>query len=501
MQPQEKPRSKAAIIWGIILVLLLLVGWWVWAMLPGRVEQYAQQVLDQQAAPDRSFLVLDGGTLSLESGGDVVSVDLEDYMREVAREIVANVESEPTDEQSTPSSTTPATTTIVQNPIQTLSLSGNILVISSGNEVVLPTAEATDMKMGTLDGQAKTANGAAIVDNVLYLQSANASYPGVMTIGTQTFAGDKTFQGNVMASGIGVNVSSPTDGLIDVIIDDPNATGLHVMAAPGQVGDMMVFGNENYNRVTYLNEKGELRVIAGATNSVAVRIKQRTGSQTGDLTQWADVGNNVLSVVDANGNFGIGVSDPGNALEVNGGGAGLSGLRFTQINSSSTAGSSNGKVLTVDANGDIILVNDVTSTTTSSITLNGTNGNGNASRWTNMPAALTEIFANVSGVNVPSSRVQYDLTNASQARFLVNVNTVGAATSQLRLQYSTDQVSWNYLDGGTGYALGVNTQGLKVSGWEAITAGALGDVYLRVVGINGDDVADPEFGLIQLQVR
>jgi hypothetical protein len=158
-------------------------------------------------------------------------------------------------------------------------------------------------------------------------------------------------------------------------------------------------------------------------------------------------------------------------------------------------------VLTVDANGDIVLVNDATSTTVDSITLNGTNGNGNASRWTNMPAALTEIFANVTGVNSPSSRVQYDLTNASEARFMVNVNTVGVATSQLRLQYSTDQISWNYLDGGTGYALGVNTQGLKVSSWGAITAGALGDVYLRIVGINGDEVADPEFGVIQLQVR
>lgn len=500
MQPQETPRSKAVIIWGIVLILLLLAGWWVWAILPGRVEHYAQQVLDQQVSPGKPLLVLDGGTLSLENGDDVATVDLEEYMREVAREIVANAESE---EEPTlpPSTTSSSTTTVVQNPVQTLSLSGNILAISNGNEVVLPDTEATDVKMGALDGQPKTASGAAIVDNTLYLQSASASYPGVMTIGAQTLAGDKTFQNNVMASGIGVNVSSPTNGIVDIVIDDPADVGLHIMGAAGQAGDMMVFANENYDRVTYINEMGELRVISGAPNTVAVRIKQRSGSQTGDLTQWADNSNNVFSVVDADGNFGIGVANPGNTLEVNGGLAGLSGLRFTQLNSSSTAGGSNGKVLTVDANGDIILVNDATSTTTNSITLNGTNGNGNASRWTNMPAALTEIFANVTGVNSPSSRVQYDLTNASEARFMVNVNTVGAATSQLRLQYSTDQISWNYLDGGTGYALGVNTQGLKVSSWGAITAGALGDVYLRIVGINGDELADPEFGLIQLQVR
>ena len=128
-------------------------------------------------------------------------------------------------------------------------------------------------------------------------------------------------------------------------------------------------------------------------------------------------------------------------------------------------------------------------------TFNGTNGNGAASQWSNMPAALTEIWG------LAASRQRVDLSDATQVRLQVNVNGAGAAGSQLRAQYSTDQVSWNYLDGGTGPAAAVDAIGLAVSSWVTVTAGAKSDVYLRIIGINGDGAADPTFGIIQLQVR
>ena len=47
----------------------------------------------------------------------------------------------------------------------------------------------------------------------------------------------------------------------------------------------------------------------------------------------------------------------------------------------------------------------------------------------------------------------------------------------------------------------INTTGLKVSSWVSLAAGATADVFLRVVGINGDATADPGFANIVLQVK
>ncbi|MDQ5822414.1 MAG: hypothetical protein M3540_13335, partial [Actinomycetota bacterium] len=89
----------------------------------------------------------------------------------------------------------------------------------------------------------------------------------------------------------------------------------------------------------------------------------------------------------------------------------------------------------------------------------------------------------------------------AQVRLLSNVGQAGTATAALRVQYSLDQAAWNYLDGGTGPSVGINTTGLKVSAWLNLPAGAKADVFLRVVGINGDGTADPSFGNIILQVK
>jgi hypothetical protein len=58
-----------------------------------------------------------------------------------------------------------------------------------------------------------------------------------------------------------------------------------------------------------------------------------------------------------NGNVGIGTATPANKLEITQGTAGNSGLRFTNLTSSSTATTASSKVLGVNANGDVILTN------------------------------------------------------------------------------------------------------------------------------------------------
>ena len=90
----------------------------------------------------------------------------------------------------------------------------------------------------------------------------------------------------------------------------------------------------------------------------------------------------------------------------------------------------------------------------------------------------------------------------TSSRIIVNVATLGATSAQLRAQYSTDLATWNYLDASNGPASGViNTTGLKVSAYSALVAGAKADVYLRIVGTDGDGVADPAFGQIEVQFK
>jgi hypothetical protein len=63
------------------------------------------------------------------------------------------------------------------------------------------------------------------------------------------------------------------------------------------------------------------------------------------------------SIFDDGTKVGIGTASPANTLEIKQGTAGNSGLRFTNLTSSSTASTSSSKVLGVNNNGDVILTN------------------------------------------------------------------------------------------------------------------------------------------------
>lgn len=83
---------------------------------------------------------------------------------------------------------------------------------------------------------------------------------------------------------------------------DVNETRVALYAeATGQVGDVLsaYSGTDTgqggaRQKTTYLNEKGELRVISAKTNSVAVRVKGQT-SQTANVLEHTDTSNNAIS--------------------------------------------------------------------------------------------------------------------------------------------------------------------------------------------------------------
>jgi hypothetical protein len=133
---------------------------------------------------------------------------------------------------------------------------------------------------------------------------------------------------------------------------------------------------------------------------------------------------------------------------------------------------------------------------------NGTNGfpqilvtmfmSGALVAWTNMPAALTEFLG------LTTTRTKIDLTSATQSRVIVRNGVAPVANAKIKVQYSTDGTNFSDLCSVTMPATANNT---NVGSWTAVPEGAKADTFLRVVGIDGNGVADPSFGLITLGVK
>lgn len=71
----------------------------------------------------------------------------------------------------------------------------------------------TVFEIGTINSVAKSADGANITSNGLILQTADTSSPGYVSTGAQSFAGNKTFTGSISASNLsGTNTGDVTLG-------------------------------------------------------------------------------------------------------------------------------------------------------------------------------------------------------------------------------------------------------------------------------------------------
>lgn len=120
---------------------------------------------------------------------------------------------------------------------------------------------------------------------------------------------------------------------------------------------------------------------------------------------------------------------------------------------------------------------------------------GAAEQWRNMPTAVTEFDDDI------YRRQLIDLTNATQTRLGVNVTVAGSTNAVLAIQYSLNQSTWAYLDGGTGPSVSISSTGLQTSSFVTITPAARTNVYLRVVGSGGNNSADPTLSTINLEVK
>ena len=61
------------------------------------------------------------------------------------------------------------------------------------NAWLLLASGGTSLAIGTINGQPKSANGAVISSSLFYMQTADATYPGLVSVSSQTWEGQKTF--------------------------------------------------------------------------------------------------------------------------------------------------------------------------------------------------------------------------------------------------------------------------------------------------------------------
>lgn len=119
--------------------------------------------------------------------------------------------------------------------------------------------------------------------------------------------------------------------------------------------------------------------------------------------------------------------------------------------------------------------------------------------WTDVPVALTEF---VGGQTI--YRTKLDLTNFTWARLVAREMGVNFSSYfEIRIQYSLNGAVWDYLDGVSGPKLGPfpTFGGTLASPYILITLAAKADVFIRIVGINGDGATDLSFSNVMLQLK
>ena len=264
----------------------------------------------------------------------------------------------------------------------------------SANTLNIPNyADGGVLSLSAIGGTAN-ANGATITGTVLNLQPADASFGGVVTTGTQTFAGAKTFTGalaGTSASFSGLITSTKTSGdIFNALSFTTNAAIFNL----GNTGGNLVFGINNSTGGTVMTTSAYASYffthsatdLVFGTNDVARLTIASTGAATFSSsvksTQYLIATNgtsNVYNIVDSDQTYAGAYS-----LQAGGGSAGYggslvmfghshatkpgyvvagisagSGGKFTVNNQGNGGGT---QLFTVDINGLVTLTNALSGT-------------------------------------------------------------------------------------------------------------------------------------------
>ena len=303
--------------------------------------------------------------------------------------------------------------------------------------------------VGALDGGTANANSASISGTTIYLQSASATYAGLVNTATQTFAGAKTFSSLLTAStGLtvtGAITNNLTDNTAD-ILDIQEGTNNYININTTDSSENISFGNTTTNPSYNFLGSGTL-TVAGATTSTGLLTGSAGLTVTGATTSI-----NASSNFNTNINTGTstGTVAIGNSAST------TTVLGTTTINTTGTATTgigNSGAVLTLS--GSSILLNSGTLQRTAAGTTNLDLVDG-----ANTTFALINSGAGVANLTVDGSITVATLGSADNASFLCrNTSNILAGCSYTPLNPTlTDNIT-DALDiqEGTNNYININT--------------------------------------------
>lgn len=340
----------------------------------------------------------------------------------------------------------------------------------------------TTLSIGTIDTGTPSANGAQILSSSLILQSASVSVPGLVNLSSQTFAGDKTFNGSVDAASLILSgstsgkftqtipsivssyfVSWPaTQGASSTFLKNDGSGGLSWAAGTGASGvdSVGTYDSQSPNS-DGSTISGTTIYFQSADSTNPGMVSNTTQSFAGDKTFTGNIAANNLSGTNT-GNINltaVGSSPNGNAASLSGQALTLQPadathpgvLTATDWNTFNSKGSGTVTSLSVaSANGFAGTVANATTTPAITLTIPATGvlkSNGTA---VGAATSGTDYSAGTSGLStgiLKSTTSTGALTIAIASDFpTLNQNTTGTASNV------TGTVALNH--GGTGVAAG-----------------------------------------------
>lgn len=140
-------------------------------------------------------------------------------------------------------------------------------------------------------GSSPNANGASVSGTTLTLQPASVSFPGAVSTGTQSFAGNKTFTGSILADG-GLDVTS-TGGTDVLSIGVTNADTINIGHSGATVN---IIGTTLYEDVTNLQVTDKLITVnkggaAASGTGTGIELEENSSitgyvKTSGDRNSW-----------------------------------------------------------------------------------------------------------------------------------------------------------------------------------------------------------------------
>jgi hypothetical protein len=328
--------------------------------------------------------------------------------------------------------------------------------------------------IGTIDTPTTSADGAHISGTTLYLQTATALVPGLVSTGSQTFAGDKTFSGNLTVQGTTGLTLSGAGGDISFAngekIDNDTNGQLNLSADSGAVTLLLTGTAANLN-----NSAGDLTVTSAnaltlaSANTANINVNPGT---TGDVvfTQGNDSQHAINSTTTSD--ISLNVVD---ITSTNSAAASTGTLNLLAVRNLNEAGSATGT-----ADSLIYATNlDANETVTNGILLEQATAGGtlsNAIQIVQSAGTLSNgiLFGGTIGTDITTASGR-DLTVLAGGAGIINLNdsvkigTLGAATANSQaICRDTSTSSLTACDSGAGglpFIQGGNTFG---------TAGTLG---------------------------